>query len=266
MYPYPTHRRRYIMSIIDTFDSSSNAIINASDMVNPIDNYPDVTIAVFNRKFLKILLEKYDAEKIRATDTGCSFPLYRFEHQGIHLAFACVTRCGPGAAGDLEELLAIGAKTVLFFGSAGALFHEMNPGQIIVPAEAYRDDGVSYHYAPSSDFIVVPTAEKLASLLSRHGIEHQVAKTWTTDAFYRETKQTMEKRKAAGCVVVEQECASVMAVGQFRNADIYQFLYVADCLDGEHWDSRILGKTPEGIRIHMLDIAVKIAVGLSYEN
>lgn len=254
------------MSIIDTFDSSSTAIINASDMVNPIDNYPDVTIAVFNRTFLKILLEKYDAAEIEATDTGCSFPIFRFKHRGVPLAFACVTRCGPGASGDLEELLAIGAKKVLFFGSSGALFHDMNPGQIVVPSEAYRDEGVSYHYAPSGDFIAVPTAGKLASLLRQHGVEHQVAKTWTTDAFYRETKQTMEKRKTAGCVVVEQECASVMAVGQFRNADIYQFLYVADCLDGEHWDSRILGKTPEGIRIHMLDLAVKIAADLSLQG
>lgn len=251
------------MSIIDAFDSNSTAIINPSDMVNPIDNYPDVTIAVFNRKFLKILLDKYDAEEINATDTGCGFPIFRFKHQGVQLAFACVTRCGPGAAGDLEELLAIGAKKVLFFGSSGALFHDINPGQIIVPTEAYRDEGISYHYAPSSDFMAVPTAEKLAALLRELGIEHQVAKTWTTDAFYRETKQTMEKRKAAGCVVVEQECASIMAVGQFRSAEIYQFLYVADCLDGAHWDSRILGKTPENIRAHMLDIAVKIAEGLS---
>lgn len=51
--------------------------------------------------------------------------------------------------------------------------------------------------------------------------------TWTTDAFYRETKRNMEKRKEEGCGVVEMECASIMAVGQIRKKEVYQFLYAA---------------------------------------
>ena len=36
----------------------------------------------------------------------------------------------------------------------------------------------------------------------------------------------MRKRKDDGCIVVDMECASIMAVGQFRNIPVYQFLYV----------------------------------------
>ena len=34
------------------------------------------------------------------------------------------------------------------------------------------------------------------------------------------------------------ECASIMAVGQFRNIPVYQFLYGDDTLDGTKWDRR----------------------------
>ena len=78
--------------------------------------------------------------------------------------------------------------------------------------------------------------------------------------FFRETIGNMRKRKADGCVVVEQECAALMAIGQFRRKEIYQFLYAADCLDGEGWDSRILGHTPDEIRRKMLSIALEAAV------
>ena len=68
-----------------------------------------------------------------------------------------------------------------------------------------------------------------------------------------------QKRREAGCGVVEMECASVMAVGQFRGVEVYQFLYAADCLDGEAWDRRILGNMPQGLRDRILLVALEAA-------
>ena len=250
------------MSILTTFDPDSEEIIKASDIVSKIDHFPEVSLAVFNRKFLKILLSQLHTTELSEDDTGCKFPIYLFEYQGTPLAFCCMTLGGPGAAGDLEELLALGAQKVLFFGSAGVLDSTLTTGHAIVPTAAYRDEGTSYHYVPSSDFIEVPTAAKLTAVLDKIGVPYRTAKTWTTDAFYRETRNNMEQRKAAGCAVVEQECASIMAVGQFRRREIYQFLYTADCLDGESWDARILGNSPTSLREHILHIALDTAVQL----
>lgn len=250
------------MSILTAFDPESEEIIKASDVVSKIDNFPNVTLAVFNRKFIKILLAQFDAKELTEDETGCKFPIYLFEHHGTPLAICCVALGGPGAAGDLEELLALGAQKVLFFGSAGALDSTMTAGHVIVPTAAYRDEGTSYHYMPSSDFIEVPTAAKLADILKQLDVPYHTAKTWTTDAFYRETRNNLEQRKADGCAVVEQECASVMAVGQFRRKEIYQFLYAADCLAGTSWDARILGNSPTGLREQILTIALEIAIRL----
>jgi uridine phosphorylase len=87
-------------------------------------------------------------------------------------------------------------------------------------------------------------------------------KTWTTDAIFRETKGNMEKRRSEGCITVEMECASIMAVAQFRNVEAYQFLYAADCLDGVEWDARTFGNLPQDDREKFLRIAVEVAVNI----
>lgn len=132
----------------------------------------------------------------------------------------------------------------------------------MVPTAAYRDEGVSYHYAEASDYLEIETAPKLIKILDDMHISYNPTKTWTTDAFYRETKRNMEKRKEEGCGVVEMECASIMAVGQFRKKEVYQFLYAADCLSSSDWDKRILGNMPKDLRERILLVAIEVATRL----
>ena len=44
-----------------------------------------------------------------------------------------------------------GADKFILFGSAGALDKEKTKGKYVIPTEAYRDEGMSYHYAPPGD-------------------------------------------------------------------------------------------------------------------
>jgi uridine phosphorylase len=246
------------MSIQDTFDASSPEIITASSIIHPVADFPTLILAVFNQKFVKILTSKVHVTEISGAETGCQFSVYKFQYQNITMGLCCVSIGGPSVAGDLEELFALGAEKVLFFGSAGSLDQSLTPGHLIVPTAAYRDEGTSYHYLPSSDFVQVATAAQTAAALEKIGVPYRLGRTWTTDAFYRETVHNMAQRKADGCVVVEQECASIMAVGQFRSKSVYQFLYTADCLDGDAWDARILGHTPASLREKILDIGLKV--------
>ena len=77
----------------------------------------------------------------------------------------------------------------------------------MVPTAAYRDEGTSYHYAPAADWIAVKNAGTVAAFMEEVGLPYVLGKTWTTDAFYRETRGNFERRKADGCVSVEMECA-----------------------------------------------------------
>jgi uridine phosphorylase len=124
---------------------------------------------------------------------------------------------------------------------------------------AYRDEGTSYHYLPVSDYVEIATADKLAEILSQLNIPYVKGRTWTTDAFYRETRKNMTARKKDGCIAVEMECASIMAVSQFRKKEVYQYLYAEDNLDGEAWDARTMGKAPKSAIEKYLRIALEIA-------
>lgn len=76
--------------------------------------------------------------------------------------------------------------------------------------------------------------------LDQAGIEHVRAKTWTTDAFFRETAAKVKRRLAAGAMVVDMEASAIMAWATFRQAKVYQFFYTADYVDHHknEWDAR----------------------------
>ena len=67
--------------------------------------------------------------------------------------------------------------------------------------------------------------------------------TWTTDGFFRETRDMVEYRKSEGCATVEMECAALAACAQKRGAVFGQILYTADSLANVYaHDERDWGK------------------------
>ena len=250
------------MGIMYTFDDVSDEIICPKNVIPEIDHFPEVIISVFSPKFNDLLLNTVEANQIDVMTTGREIPIYKFVYGGKELGFYHGLLGGSASGALLEEVIAKGGKKILFFGSCGSLDKEITAGQLIIPVEAYRDEGTSYHYAPASDYIKICSAEKLGQIFSLLNVPYIKTKTWTTDSFYRETQKNAEARKNDGCKVVEMECASIMAVGQFRGVDVYQFLYAADCLDESVWDKRILGNMPNTMREKFLKIALETAIRL----
>ena len=250
------------MGIMYTFDDASDEIICPKNVIPEIDHFPEVIISVFSPKFNDLLLNTVEANQIDVMTTGREIPIYKFVYGGKELGFYHGLLGGSASVALLEEVIAKGGKKILFFGSCGSLDKEITAGQLIIPVEAYRDEGTSYHYAPASDYIKIGSAEKLSQIFNLLKVPYIKTKTWTTDSFYRETQKNVEARKNDGCKVVEMECASIMAVGQFREVEVYQFLYAADCLDESVWDKRILGNMPNTMREKILKIALETAIRL----
>ena len=119
----------------------------------------------------------------------------------------------------------------IVFGGSGCLKKEIAHGKVMLPTEAYRDEGTSYHYAPASDYITIKNVDIVAKFMGENRIPFVKGKTWTTDAFYRETVNNFEKRKADGCISVEMECSAIQAMCDFRNLNLYMFLTCGDLLD-----------------------------------
>ena len=250
------------MSIIHTFDADGEGIMDPNTVVEKIENFPETVLVFFSRKFEALLCKAFETEQIGYMVSGQALPIYRFEYSGKPLAFYPSPIGGPATVALLEEIIAMGAKNILFFGSCGALDKEIVSGNLIVPTAAYRDEGTSYHYAPASDYIEIKSADRLAEIFDEMNVAYRKTKIWTTDGVYRETQKNAELRKKDGCAAVDMECASIMACGQFRNTNVYQFVYAADCLDGGTWDSRILGKMPDDLRERILKVALETAIRL----
>lgn len=123
---------------------------------------------------------------------------------------------------------------------AGALI-DIPENTFLVPIKALRDEGTSYHYLPPSRYVDLnPSALKaIEQRLNQHHYSYIECLTWTTDGFFRETKDKVEYRRNEGCTVVEMECSALAACAEFRNILFGQILFTADTLaDIHHYDER----------------------------
>ena len=148
----------------------------------------------------------------------------------------------PIASAILEELIALGCRKFVACGSGGVLNSELKRGTVVIPSSAVRDEGTSYHYlSPSRTIEMNPeVVTKLEGVLKKHRINYEIGKTWTTDAFYRETKHRIAKRKSENCLMVDMECSALLAVAKFRNVPFGQYLGAGDDVSGDEWDPRMV--------------------------
>ena len=142
----------------------------------------------------------------------------------------------PAAGGLLEELIAYGIKRVLACGSSG-LIGEFDSSHLLLVNKAIRDEGLSYHYMEPSLYVETsePFTKEIEKELTKRNILFDEGITWTTDAFYRETKSRIEIRREQGAIAVEMECAGLAAVANFRNIEFAQILYFSDIVKQEGW-------------------------------
>lgn len=224
--------------ITETFDNESPAKINLSRN----ENAPkvDAVILTFSNMIEQFVVEHYDCEKVGELwmATGMT-PVYVINYNGKKIGFYRTYVGAPACVATVEEVLTVlDTNKVIHFGGAGCLNKDIARGKVMIPTEAYRDEGTSYHYAHASDYITVKNAKVVAACMEENKIPYVLGKTWSTDAFYRETCNNFEKRKADGCVSVEMEGAAVQAMCDFRGVELYMFFTGGDMLDAPEWDAR----------------------------
>lgn len=203
----------------------------------------DTLIYSFNGKIVNTVSQmEHVREGGYISDLNGKHPWYIYEKDGLKVAIMMAIIGAASAVGNLEELRADGFKNIIVLGSCGVLDKRIEADKILIPSVALRDEGTSYHYAPASDEISYNEALLLTmeKAFDKAGIEHVRTKTWTTDAFFRETADKVKRRMAVGAEVVDMEASALMAWAQFRQANVYQFFYTADYVDhhNQEWDKR----------------------------
>lgn len=245
------------------YDTDPSAVI---DPTVGADNQPVHLPARAVFVFLGDTVDRYalahGAETLAEFETITKvFPVYRILHRGQEL---CLCQAPLGASASvqfLDWLIGHGVKNVISAGSCGALV-PLSENAFLVPTRALRDEGASYHYLPPARFVETSEAvrEVILRVLDTHGLKYTECVTWTTDGFFRETRDMVAHRREEGCAVVEMECAALAACAQFRGARFGQLLYTADSLaDTANYDARDWGKDSlEPALALCLDIAAEL--------
>ena len=224
--------------ITESFDNRSPAKINVIKNVNAVK--ADAAIFTFSCEIEKHVIANYDCEKVGEFLMACgSTDVYLLKYHGKRFGFYRTWVGAPACIAPIEEMSTVlDTDKVIHFGGAGCLNKEIARGKVMIPTEAYRDEGTSYHYAPASDYIKIKNHDTVRAFMEENRIPYVTGKTWTTDAFYRETVSNFEKHKADGCISVEMEGSAVQAVCDFRGLEVYMFFTGGDLLDAPEWTNR----------------------------
>ena len=254
--------------ILHEFDPNPVVIINPMEKHPAMEIMPKVAVSCFSKTtFDRMLTELGGGEEIYcAKYANLDVPIYKCSYKGLDVALCNSYVGAPGCVSLLEDLYALGVEKVILFGTCGVLDASIQDCSIIIPNCAIRDEGTSYHYAPPSDEIAVNVkyVETFVDILKKHGCKYHIGKAWTTDGFFRETRDKVLRRKEQGCICVEMECSAVAALAQFRGKEAFHFFYAADNLDSEVWDERSLSNEANVVekdRIAYLALELARAIG-----
>jgi uridine phosphorylase len=222
------------------YDPTRRAVIEPGEAIQ-IEEIPETAVICFFQEVLTDLVERGRLTQVsRAKSEIGEHAFYVLEVEGRRLTVFHPGVGAPLAAGLLEEAIAKGCRAFVACGSAGVLNRELAVGHLVVPVTALRDEGTSYHYLPPSREVQASEeiVQAIERVLTRHDVPYVAGKTWTTDAFYRETPGKVARRREEGCLTVEMEAAAFFAVAQFRGVPFGQILYSGDDVSGEIWDMR----------------------------
>jgi len=212
-------------------------------IVNPVitPNTPDagkVAVLVSSTSDLKPLLRS-----LEETGQVEERPFFMSRHYLGSCGMGRVSLVGPVmgapyAVALLDTLVAWGVHQVLFLGWCGSTSPRVAIGDIIVPDQAFIDEGTSRHYGQEQASVRCPPGEVVdcvITALEQAGSSSHRGAVWTTDAIYRETEKQVRRFQEKGALAVEMEVSALFSAARFRGIEICSVLVTSDSLHDMQW-------------------------------
>lgn len=214
----------------------ADAIIEPRSRQEPL-NVPVAAVACFFPPLIDALVATHEGVAVMNLPSLQSMYVIQWNGQPLAIFYPGM---GSGlSAVVLDRVIAMGCTSIVACGGAGALV-DLPLGHVVIPSSAIRDEGASYHYlAPAREVQTAPhVLDTLIAQASLQAETFSVGKTWTTDGFFRTTRRKLDQRVLEGCITVEMETASLLAVAERRGIHFGQYLYAGDNLAGDEWHHR----------------------------
>ena len=227
---------------------------------------PEVAVGVFSNYLFEDVVAKFPCREVGyVKNANFERNIYILKYKNTEITFFMAGVGACSIAADIEELMMQGVKKFIIFGNCGVLDKSIPDCGIIIPTMAYREEGAGYHYIPDGDTIELCSDYKniFKNILKKHDFDYREGYTWTTDAFYRETKDKIKYYKNNGVLCVEMEASAIAAVCKFHNLSYFTFFYAGDNLDSVEWEERSLHGNIEfdkkkEVMFLALELAIKI--------
>ena len=131
-----------------------------------------------------------------------------------------------------EELFAAGCQLLVSLTSAGQITPAGQTPYFVLIDRALRDEGTSYHYAPSAEFAEADAdlIKIAAAALAQTGPHTVVGASWTTDAPFRETAESIAAARAKGILAVEMEAAALYAFARATGVRVLCLAHVTNTM------------------------------------
>ncbi|MCS7112048.1 MAG: purine-nucleoside phosphorylase [Ignisphaera sp.] len=174
-------------------------------------------------------------ENPRLVNTNRGFTVYTGEYKGTPVSIAVHGVGHPSSMLVVEELVMLGARIIIRFGTCGAMVRGLKTGDVVLPTvAAYYPGGAFYQYlkepictATAPHFEVLKT---LVEEVQKAGVRYVIGPIVSSDAFYAEDPEFTKKWISRGIAAVEMECAGLFMLGAMRGIKTGALLMVSDSL------------------------------------
>ena len=132
----------------------------------------------------------------------------------------------PSLAIVVEELVQLGARTLVRVGTAGIIGKDVAPGDLVVATASVPQDGTTRMYlrgephAPAASFEVTRALAEAAKVegntAGNEPVPVHIGLIQTEDAFYATTPDDVARLAARGVLAVEMEASALFLLGQLR--------------------------------------------------
>lgn len=149
--------------------------------------------------------------------------------------------CAVGASYAVliaEQLFVSGCRLLISVTSAGIVTDQTSSKQFALITEAVRDEGTSYHYLPPEkpSRISGSLYDALTAASPAAEPPYFEAKSWTTDAPYRETQTSINVMKQNGVTCVEMEASALYAFAEYSQNSVLCFAHLTNSMAQEEGD------------------------------
>lgn len=140
----------------------------------------------------------------------------------------------PAAVDALEVAVAMGCEWLFALGVCSGIAANVETGDMVVPLEALREEGTSFHYelpevhGTPDEGLAARLTEYLAA---QHAATLHKGRTVSTDAIYRQTRAKATAWRESGVLAADMEMSALLTVAKYRGVRAVGLFVVTDRFD-----------------------------------